>query len=202
MASIRSARVGAMTAAFGLALFSTEVFMKLNVSIPAAFTNGKDEPVPNKVRGQDVAIAAYNTVHTHEAGVKALAARMAISPNTLAHKVNPQNGTHHLTLREAVEMQYQSGNFAILHAMADELGHTCTLATPAQHEGNPVDTLMHLQMEFADFVRSLADAVRGGEGAVTGNQMRRAEHHAQETVAAVGHALALLRARMRAVPAA
>ena len=176
--------------------------MKTTVAVPDAHAYGVDEDRPSKVHGQDVADAAYNTVHNYPGGVRALAARMGMSSNTLTHKVNPNTTSHHLTLREAIAVQDLTGNYSILHAMSEALGHTSTLATPDQAGGDPIETMMRLQMEFADLVRGLADAVREGEGAVTSNQMRRVDHHAQETIAAVGHALAMLRGRMRRAPEA
>lgn len=151
-------------------------------------------------RGQDVLDAAYHLAHGYPGGISALALRMGVSDNTLTHKVNPNNTTHHLGLREAVAMQALTGNAAILHAMADALGYTCARATPDQSEGDPLDTTMRLQWAHADLVRATADAVRAGDGRVTSNQLRRAEHDAQELIACVGHTLAMLRARMRARP--
>ena len=174
--------------------------MKATVSVPDRLAYGGDDPAPNRVRGQDVADAAYNTAHGYPGGIGALALRMGVNANTLTNKVNPQNTTHHLSLREAVAMQDMSGNYAILHAMAESLGHTCTRATPDQSFGDPIETFMRMQVALADFSRAIADAVRDGDGAVTSNQVRRADHHAQEAIAAIGHTLAMLRSRMRAAP--
>ena len=69
-----------------------------------------------------VADAIYHTVHGYPGGVVALAARMGVSPNTLTHKANPNNATHHLHPAELVAMQQLSGNAAVLHAMAAALG--------------------------------------------------------------------------------
>ena len=153
-------------------------------------------------RGQDVLDAAYQLAHGYPGGISAIALRMGVSDNTLTHKVNPNNTTHHLSLREAVAMQALSGNAAILHAMADALGYTCARATPDQSGGDPIDTTMRLQMTHADLVRAVADALRVGDGRVTSNQLRRAEHDAQELIAVIGHVLALLRSRMRQAPEA
>lgn len=174
--------------------------MKVNVSIPDGVAYGADETLPTRVQGQSVAEVAYNTVYGFKHGIEVLAKRMNMSANTLAHKVNLKNKTHHLSLREAIDLQRATGNFALLHAMADELGHTATLATPAQAEGNPVETIMRMHCEFADFTRAVSDAVGDGSRFVTGNEMRRADYHGQETVASVGHTLAMLRSRVRKAP--
>jgi len=174
--------------------------MRTTISIDAAHGYGADERVPDKLRGHDAAVAAYDTAHGYEGGIAALAKRMGQNPNTLTHKVNLQNATHHLTLRDAIDMQWQSRNFAILHAMADELGHTCSLATPVYAEGDPLDTLVRLQMAYADLVQALGEALLRREGGVSRNQMRKAEYMAAEVNAHVGHALGLLRGLMRQEP--
>lgn len=174
--------------------------MKATFSVPDRLAYGGDDPAPNRVHGQDVADAAYKTAHGYPGGIGDLAELMGVNANTLTNKVNPQNTTHHLSLREAVTMQDMSGNYAILHAMAEALGHTCTRATPDQSFGNPLEAFMRMQVALADYSRAVADAVRDGEGVVTGNQVRRADYQAQEAIASIGHVLAMLRARMRPMP--
>lgn len=176
--------------------------MKATFSVPDHVAYGGEDPAPNRVRGQDVGDAAYNTAHEYPGGITALALRMGVNANTLTNKVNPNNTTHHLSLREAVTMQDMSGNYAVLHAMAEALGHTCTRATPDQSFGDPLDTYMRMQLALADFGRAIADAVRDGDGNVTSNKVRRADHHAQEAIASIGHSLAMLRSRMRSGPEA
>lgn len=173
--------------------------ISLTADLPGAYGAEQRQEYTRR-RGQDVLDAAYQLAHGYPGGIGALALRMGVSDNTLTHKVNPNNSTHHLSLREAVAMQSLSGNAAILHAMADALGYTCARATPDQSGGDPLDTAMRLQVAHADLVRATADALRARDGAVTSNQLRRAEHDAQELIAAIGHTLALLRSRMRAAP--
>ena len=174
--------------------------MKSTISIPDGKAYGADEALPVRVPGQSVAEVAYNTVYSYPAGIQALAKRMGMSANTLAHKVNLKNTHHHLSLREAIDLQRATGNFALLKAVADELGFTASPATPAQAEGNAVETIMRMHCEYADFTRAVSDAIGDGNRNVTGNEMRRADYHGQETVAAVGHTLAMMRARLRKAP--
>lgn len=173
--------------------------MSINVSIPDAAAYGDGEALPTRVIGQDVLDAAYATAHHYPGGLASLAVRMGMSANTLAHKVNLGNTTHHLTLREAVTMQAMSGNAAILHAMADQLGYTCTLATPDQTGGDPVEAVMRLQVEQADFMRAVADPLIAGPN-VSKNAMRRAEYQASELTASICRVVAMLRGRMRREP--
>lgn len=174
--------------------------MNATFSIPNHLAYGADEALPSRQPGQDILDAIYNTVHKYPGGVAALAGRMEMSANTLTHKANPNTVTHQPNPRELVALQTFSGNYAILHAMAEALGHTCTPSTPDQSGGDPVEALMLMQGAFADFVRAAADTVRVGDGAVSSAQIRRADHCAQEAIATIGHAMAMLRSRMRKAP--
>lgn len=178
--------------------------MSISVSVPPALAYGSEDGIPAMPAGHDVELAAFNTVRNYArrvpGGVDALADRVGMNRNTLLHKTNPDNTTHHLSLKEAVRVQRETADYSILHAMANALGHTATKATPDQAGGDPVEAFMRLQAAHADLVRALADAVLDGEGAVTPNQMRRVDAMAQEAIATVGHAMAMLRGRMRPVP--
>lgn len=174
--------------------------MDASISIPEHLRYADGEAWPDRTTGQDVADAAYNTAHGYPGGVGPLAARMGVNAATLTAKVNQANTTHHLSLREAVSMQHYSGNHAILHAMADALGYTCSRVTPDQSGGDPTEAVMRLQVAHADLMRALADGVLAGPGGVTSNHMRRAVHMGEEAVATTNHALAMLRGRMRPAP--
>ena len=173
--------------------------MSISVSATSGCAYGVGVLSGNRQRGQDIQDAAYHAVHEYPGGADALAMRMGMSPNTLRHKVNPNNTTHHLTLREAVTIQELSNNHAILHSMADALGYVCTKATPGDDNAPPLDVLAGLHAELADLHRAVADALREN-GSVSINQMRRIDHHAQQSIASIGHTLAMMRARMRKPP--
>lgn len=176
--------------------------MNSTVSIHDAARYGAVEFAPDREPGQDVADAAYAVAHGYPGGIRALALRMGVNANTLTAKVNQQNTTHHLSLHEAVAMQALSGNAAVLHAMADALGYTCTRMTPDQSGGEPLRAMSQAQNAFAEFVRAVVDGLDGGPAGVSPNQLRRAQHEAQEAIGAIGHALAMLRARLRTAPEA
>ena len=139
--------------------------------------------------------AAFQIAQSHPGGVANLAQRMGMNAGTLQNKLNPNNTTHHLTLKEAVMLQVAANNAAILQAMAAQLGFTCSRATPDQAGGDPVEMFMRLQSEFAELVRAAADALQGN-GAVNRNELRRIEYQANEAIAAIGHLVATLRARL------
>lgn len=64
--------------------------------------------------------AAYAVVHDYPGGSEALAPRLGMSAAVLRNKVNPNNTTHHLTLREAQKVTVLTGDPRILHAQALE----------------------------------------------------------------------------------
>lgn len=178
--------------------------MGVTISIPPGAAYGAGDDVPSKPVGMSVEDAIYHTVHGYPGGVTALAARMGMSPNTLTHKVNPNTTTHHLHPRELVAMQYLSGDASVLHAMAAALGYTCTPCGPDQSGGDPVEAFMHMQVSYADLVRSIADPLARMRSdpsmMVTQAEMRRADNHAGAHHATVDGALAALRGHMRPLP--
>ena len=147
------------------------------------------------IDAMDPVDAAFQIAQSHPGGVANLAQRMGMNAGTLQNKLNPNNTTHHLTLKEAVALQVVANNAAILQAMAAQLGFACSRATPDQAGGDPVEMFMHLQGEFAELVRAAAEPLKRGD-AVTRTEIRRIEYQANEAIAAIGHLVATLRARM------
>lgn len=176
--------------------------MKATISSPPGVAYGADDVVPDMPEGLSVEDAIYHTVHGYPGGVAALAARMGVSANTLTHKANPNNSTHHLHPRELVALQYLSGNVAVLQAMAHSLRYTCTRIEADQTGGDPVEAFMRMQMAMSDFVCSVADPLALNDKQVTRNQMRRAEAMAAELQGSIGYVLASMRGRMRPAPEA
>lgn len=138
----------------------------------------------------DVADAAYHTAHSYPGGVPALAVRMNMSQNTLAHKVSTSKDTHHLTLKEAMMMQDLSGDCRILHSMASSLGY---VALEMSHECGPstLQELSQMVKEFGESIISMQEAV--SDGVVTPNEMTKCEKEAAELVASINSALRSVR---------
>ena len=149
--------------------------------------------------GLDVMDAVYHTAHSYPGGVPALAQRMAVSENTLAHKVSINNTTHHLTLREAVTMQEMTGDARILQAMAGALGYVCVSLRSIQC-GTTLEQVMHMAKEFGEVLASVNDAV--ADGRVTPNEMQDCERQAAELTASLNAVLGKVRSMMRAAPEA
>lgn len=145
--------------------------------------------------GMDVLDAAHLTAQHFPGGVPALAQRMGISANTLQHKLNPANTSHHLTLKEALLLQVVADNVSVLRAMAKQLGYTCVRATPDQAGGDPLDAFAQFQFAVGELTSAAADSLKG-RGAVSRNAQRRNEYKAQELIAAVGHLVSTTAARV------
>lgn len=172
--------------------------INISVSIPGANVDGGASA--DKAGPMSIDDAVYRLVHGAPGGVSGLAARMGVPFGTLTHKANPNNTTHHMKPQELVDAQLLGGQHHALHAMAHALGYTCTRATPDAAGGDPQEAYMHLAVAHAELTRAFADAVLAGDGQVTRNQVRRAEHCAQEAIAAINHSVATLRGRMRPAP--
>lgn len=148
--------------------------------------------------GLDVMDAAYHTAHSFPGGVPALAQRMGMSANTLAHKVSLHKDTHHLSLREAVTMQEVSQDKRIAQAMCAALGGVfLDLGTDNKH--TTMEQVMYLAKEFGDVLVSINDAV--ADGNVNLNEMHQCERQAAELMAALNATLTAVRSMMPAAPA-
>ena len=154
-------------------------------------------PAANATPGLDVRDAAYHTAHSFPGGVPALAQRMGMSQNTLAHKVSLNNDTHHLSLREAVTMQEVTGDVRILHSMAGALGYAC-VSLRTDSAGSTLAEVMHMAKEFGDVLESINSAV--ADGRVTPNEMQDCERQAAELMAALNNVLATVRGMMPKAP--
>lgn len=174
--------------------------MSISLSISPTFAHVDGEPQPDRQAPMSMDDAVYRLVHDAPGGVSGLAARMGVPFGTLTHKANPNTTTHHMKPQELVDAQLLGGQHHALHAMAHALGYTCTRATPDASGGDPQEAHMQLAMAHAELIRAFADAVLAGNAQVTRNQVRRAEHCAQEAIASINHAVATLRGRMRPAP--
>lgn len=169
--------------------------MRSSVSVSLQEKHGEFEAEGHIPAETDVIDAAFLIANHHKGGVRDLATRMGVSPNVLQNKLNPNISTHHLTLREAMALQVMANNPAILHAMAAQLGYTCTPAIPDQSGGDPVEAFMAMQREHGEFTASAADALQGNH-TPSRNELKRVKHQANELMAAVGHLVATVASRV------
>lgn len=159
----------------------------------------------------DVLDAAYHTAHGYEGGVAGLAARMhtrtargelvPMNANTLQHKVNPNNHTHHVFLREGRDMMVLSDNYSILHALAADTGHVA-IRVSLDCTGMTMQKVGVMVKEFSDVLEAVTQAstTNSDRGAgVSPNEMSRIEQEAAELIAALNCLVANMRAQMAEV---
>lgn len=77
--------------------------------------------------------AAYAVAHDYPGGTESLAPRLGMSGAVLRNKVNPNNSTHHLTLKEAALLSAVTNDRRIAIAFARELGLTCIEVPEPEH---------------------------------------------------------------------
>jgi hypothetical protein len=143
--------------------------------------------------GMDVMDAACNTAHSYPGGTAALALRMGVNPNTLAHKVDPSKGTHVLGLKEALMMQKFSGDKRITHAMCAALGGVF-IEIDSNDSGSSLAQVSKMITEFGESINEMQKAA--SDGVVTPNEMAKCEKEASELLASVNNALRSLRSMM------
>lgn len=170
--------------------------MRASVSFRGVVDNVDGVASSDSQRGMDVSDAAYHTAHSFPGGVPALASRMGKSPDVLMSKVNTNNTTHHLTLKEAVAMMDVTENDAILRAMADHRGYDLMRTIPAN-----TDDLQSLYWQasaaFAEYLAAVTDAMTDG---VSRNSLRRADNRAADAMAHMLNMLGGLRSKLPKAP--
>lgn len=150
--------------------------------------------------GLDIDDALYHLAHDYPGGVPALAQRMGMSPNSLAHKVSLTQRTHHASPGELVKLQAIAGDARPLHAMAAELGYVAIAVTPKAGGGTSLQDVTRLVREFAELLGAVTEAAE--DASITANEMRRVEAEAGDVMAAIDGCLMTLRAMMPPAPEA
>ena len=106
-------------------------------------------------------IACHQTGHDAPGGLPALASKMGVNYQTLTNKLNPQNDTHKLTLREAVAMMLITGDVQILEAIAAQLD--CRVVRDVdQTRVGLVSAAMRAAAEGGDVQRAIVEATSDG----------------------------------------
>lgn len=168
--------------------------MRSTVSVPNALAYGEGEPIPATECEQEVLLAVANMVHSYPGGITALAKRVGMSANTLQHKVNLNNETHHMTVAELNKIQRATGDISASQALVRGEGYVCVRVNPAK-PASVVDGIARLMAPLAELIESVRDATATGQP-VTRQQNRRSEHHLAELIGAANALVALQRARM------
>lgn len=173
--------------------------MQISIRLHGVGQNGDDDAVAN-VKGMSPLDAAYHTAHGYPGGVRALAARIGMSPNVLQNKVNPNQESHHLTLAEAVTLMDVTDSDAILLAMAAHRGYDLIRTLPAN-----TDSLEALYWQYAakhaELLEAVTNAATSRHG-VTKNALRNVAATAADATAHANNLVAALAARVPSPPAA
>lgn len=69
--------------------------------------------------------AFHDTVHGSPGGCEALAVRLGMSAAVLRNKANPNAAANIVGLRDVERVMALTGNFSVLHALAQSHGHVC-----------------------------------------------------------------------------
>lgn len=167
--------------------------MRSTISIPDGLAYGGNEPLPATDDEQALLQAIANTVHRFPGGVEALAKRMGMSANTLQHKVNLNNTTHHLTAVELARLQRATGDYSASARLVAPGGYACVLVNPTT-PANVMDGVARMTNAMAELINAVHDATESGLP-VTRQQNRRSEFHLAELIGAANALVALQRAR-------
>jgi hypothetical protein len=171
--------------------------MRASISIRGADANGNTDSESDRLSsGMDLLDAAYHTGHQYPGGIPALAARMGLSQNVLASKLNLNSDTHHLTLRQAQTMMDVTDNDAILYSMAEHRGYDLVRTIPANTER--ADSLFwQAAAAFAQLQEAVADAMQNG---VTRNSLRRVSNQASDAMAHMHNLVGAVAAQLPPAP--
>ena len=125
--------------------------------------------------------AAHRIGHEYPGGAVALAHRMGIGPVVFNSKLNPNTGTHHLTLAEAQRMQLLTGRTDILSAMADELGYVVVKIPDCSHDIDIAKATRKAVVEFGEWMNQIDRSLDDGQ--VSQNELKAIEKELVEMMA-------------------
>jgi hypothetical protein len=144
--------------------------------------------------------AAHHMGKSYPGGMDALATKSGMVPSTLRVKLNPAQNSHRLSLAEAVHISKVAGSSAIAQAFCNELGGIYLRRTPAPSE-DPLVLLAECGYALGQLQWQVSgNHQRTGLNVVTKNDMRNAEHAAEELINSTQNLLAHLRSKMQAAP--
>lgn len=166
--------------------------MRVTISVPNHIAYGEDEAIPATPGAPSEQVAISNLVHNFPGGVAALAKRAGMSANTLQHKANLNNDTHHLSVAELAKLQHITGDMSVTQALAAAQGYVCTRILPAAPT-SVVDGLTRVMSALASFAEAVRDATEDGKP-VTRAQERRVDYFLGELLGNANALSALVRA--------
>ncbi|MFA6203769.1 MAG: phage regulatory CII family protein [Gallionella sp.] len=133
----------------------------------------------------------YLSAHDYPGAIRALAARMLVNPSVLAHKLNPNDTTNHLTVRDMESIMTLTGDYRALHTLCMDHGHMA-LPLPAVVDQDASTAIIKTCEEFADYLKSVTVSL--SDGKVTAIELRSIQKELSELVAQSGRLEAILAA--------
>lgn len=107
--------------------------------------------------------AFHATVHTAPGGCDSLAPRMGMSAAILRNKACPTNTTNKPTLDEADRLMGITGDYSILHALAQNHGFVCSRIEDGESSDMAVlESMSGLWQEFGNFGKEVHEALADG----------------------------------------
>lgn len=108
--------------------------------------------------------AFYQTVHTAPGGCDALAPRMGISATILRNKANPNSATNKPTLDEADRLMGITGDYRVLHALAQNHGFTLTKVDEEPATDMAVlENVTHIWQRLGDVANEVHETLKDGK---------------------------------------
>lgn len=138
--------------------------------------------------------AAYRTVHNSEGGAQAVADGVGIGKQVLVNKVNPNSGSHHLTLEEAVKVMKFTGDIQMLHAIAQEFsGVFVPLPECSSLSDDAIfSDISEMSVKFGGLIQEVVEDARDGQ--ITATELNKIEGEAMRLREVLARLLAHVKA--------
>jgi hypothetical protein len=136
-------------------------------------------------------------------GSASLAARMGMSPTTLAHKASPTDPRQFFSPEEVMELTEETNDNDFVNAVCAARGGMF-MPTAEGLDGLTDDKLVEVMRECSQFVSALADArtkASPGGRNVTANELNEIEREAAEAIAVIQEGVRRARADHQAAKA-
>ena len=137
--------------------------------------------------------AAHATGQDYPGGARALAVRLGMRGDLLAHKLNPNCTEHALRLDEAMRIQSLTGDHRIIQAMGAELGYVLVPMPSNLGDDDIAQAVLDACGEIGAYMREVADDWK--DKVITANERRRLESAMVKALARLQHLQSMLSAR-------
>lgn len=108
--------------------------------------------------------AFHKTVHSAPGGVEALAVRMGYKAGLLRNKANPNSTTNVLTIDDASLAMTLTGDYSVLHALAEQHGFTLTKVDEAPSTDMAVlENVTHIWQRLGDVASEVHETLKDGK---------------------------------------